>query len=120
MSWKNLFRRSEKRPQDGDRQVLAALVEAGADLSEPRDLVHYLYVPTEQAAQDAAAELRGLGYTAEAQAAAGAGPGDQNPWLVLANVDAVVDEERIGQERARFEELARTHGGEYDGWEAAV
>ena len=104
----------------GDLMVLAELERNGADLTEPRDLVHYLYVPSQAAANEAAAELRSLGYTAKPQRGAGSQPGDANPWLVLANIDAVVDEERIRWERARFDELAAKYGGDYDGWEAAV
>lgn len=69
-----------------DLMVIAELEKNGADLTQPRDLVHYLYVPSEGAAEKAAAELRTLGYTAEAKLAAGVKRGDPNPWLVLANM----------------------------------
>ena len=35
---------------------------------------------------------------------------------MLVRIDAVVNGERVGWERTRFEELARKHGGGYDGW----
>ena len=124
MAWRKLLGKKETSvPLDaaaGDLMVLAQLEKSGADLTQPRDLVHYLYVPSQDAAEQAAAELRNLSYTAEAKLAAGVQPDDPNPWLVLANVDAVVDQERVRWERARFDELAVKYGGEYDGWEAAV
>lgn len=124
MAWRKLLGKKERTvPLDaatGDLMVLAELEKNGADLTQPRDLVHYLYVPSQGAAEKAAAELRSLGYTAEAKVAARVQPGDPNPWLVLANVDTVVDQGRVRWERARFDELALKYRGEYDGWEAAV
>jgi hypothetical protein len=124
MVWRRLRGKKERRtPPDaatGDLLVLAELQKNGANLSQPRDLVHYLYVPSQDAAEKAADELRGLGYTAEAKPAAGVQPDDSNPWLVLANFDAVVDQERVRWERARFDELAAKYRGDYDGWEAAL
>src|ERR1700693_1429942 len=91
----------------GDLLVLAQLEKAGADLSRPRELVHYLYAPSNEAGDAAAEELRAQGYAVEVTPAAGLKEGDPNPWLVLARIDAVVNSERVGWERARFEELAR-------------
>lgn len=33
---------------DDDRAVIEALRQAGADLSQPRDVRHYLYVPDQR------------------------------------------------------------------------
>jgi hypothetical protein len=64
----------------GDLMVLAQLEKNGADLTQSSDLVHYLYVPSQDAAEKAAAELRSRGYTAEAKLGAGVQPTDPNPW----------------------------------------
>ena len=75
MVWRKLLGKKEVLPPDpatGDLRVLAEHEKNGADLTQPRDLVHYLYVPSQDAAEQAAAELRGLGYTAEPKPAAGA------------------------------------------------
>ncbi len=122
MAWRKLLgmQKALRDPATGDLLVLAELQKAGADLTQARDLVHYLYLPSEDVAETAAAELHALGYTAEVKPAAGAKAGDANPWLVLANVEAVVDRDRVRWERARFDELAAKYAGDYDGWEAAV
>src|SRR5688572_33412876 len=75
-------------PDEGDRLILDELRSLGADLSQPREVLHYLYVPTEAAATEASQEARDQGYTTEIRPAGGqAGP---HPWLVLANQDVVL------------------------------
>jgi hypothetical protein len=41
-------------------------------------------------------------------------------WLALATGERVVDEATVDGVRARFDQVAGEHGGEYDGWEAAA
>jgi len=102
----------------GDRMVIDRLRQAGADLSRPREVIHYLYLPTQEAATAAADRLRNAGYTTEVRPAAG--PPGPNPWLALATIEQVVDSENIGAARALFTALAGDANGEYDGWEAAA
>ncbi len=102
----------------GDRMVIEQLRQGGADMTRPREVRHYLYLPTERAANDAAEELRRSGYRSEVRPAAG--PPGPNPWLVLATIEQVVDGDAIGPARRLFTRLATDAGGEYDGWEAAA
>jgi hypothetical protein len=44
----------------------------------------------------------------------------RDAWLVTATTVAGLNDDAVRVTRARFEELARDHGGEYDGWEAAA
>ena len=105
-------------PDEGDRLILDELRSLGADLSQPREVLHYLYVPTESAAAEASQEARDRGYTTEVRPAAEqAGP---HPWLVLATKDEVLSVESARSSRETFSEIATTHGGEYDGWEAGA
>ena len=61
------------------------------------------------------AQLRGDSLTVDVR------PGAQGPdWLLLVTHTIVVDEATIGALCSRFENLARSDGGEYDGWEAAA
>lgn len=78
-------------------------------------VLHYLYFPRREAAAASAAELRACGFTTEERLGA-----DSVNWLVLARHELVPSEETIGKARHKMEELARQHGGEYDGWEAEV
>jgi hypothetical protein len=122
---RDVFRRkpevaSYDTPAEGDRLVIAELGRAGADLSRPREVVHYLYLPSEDAAKHVRETLDGEGYSAEVRPSADADRGVPSAWLVLARVEAIVDEDMIDRARQRFELLAAEHHGVYDGWEAAV
>jgi rhodanese-related sulfurtransferase len=110
--------KSKKKPRSQgslDQLTLQQLAKAGANLNKPTDVVNYLYVPTEQLAQAAAAKLREAGYSVEVRPAA-----TGSNWLALARIDLVPSPENIQLLRDRFEALAAKSGGEYDGWEAAV
>jgi hypothetical protein len=100
-----------------DRQVLAQMVGLGADLSQPRHVLHYLYVATQEAADAASTTATDAGWEAEAQPSA-AGDGT---WCVLAQRHGyVLAPDAVIADRALFAGLATTHAGEYDGWEASV
>jgi hypothetical protein len=105
---------------DGDQMILDQLAGMGEDLTHPREIVHYLYFPTQEAARTVAGALREDGFTAEPQPAANAHEHPPNPWLVLATGRCVVNEQSLTQLRDSLEELAESMGGEYDGWETAV
>jgi hypothetical protein len=105
-------------PDEGDRMIVDQLRGLGAKLSLPREVLHYLYLPTEAAAAAASADLRRAGFTTEIRPAAG--PPGPNPWLVLATTEEVVSIESARVARETFTALAATHGGEYDGWEAGA
>ncbi len=104
--------------EEGDAMIVDQLRRAGADLSQPRDVVHYLYLPFEEAASTASHRLREAGYTTEVRSAAG--PAGANPWLVVARKEEVLSLESARAARVAFTAIAATYGGEYDGWEAAA
>jgi hypothetical protein len=104
--------------EDGDRMIVEQLRGLGANLSLPREVLHYLYLPSEPAAAAASAELRKAGFTTQIRAAAG--PPGPNPWLVLATTEEVVSVESAWVARETFTDIAADHGGEYDGWEAGA
>jgi hypothetical protein len=106
--------------KDPDQAVLKELRKAGANLSKPREVIHFLYFPTQVAAEKAGIGLRGEGYAIDVRPAANAGENTPNPWLMEARVHMIVDENTVGPMRAKFEELAAAGSGEYDGWEAAA
>jgi len=100
----------------GDDELIAHLVAQGADLTESRSVRHYVYMPTEDAANSVAGELRNREYVTEVRPAAlGSG------WLVLACHVVVVSARDAAAVRQSMETLVTQHGGgEYDGWEAAL
>jgi len=114
------FRRKRKGPPalpptDLDGEVIDQLRQLGADLALPRDTQHYLYAPTESAADSIAADIAGDGRKIEVRPSASGGT-----WLVKLNMDLVVSSESIRQLRTELESAAARHGGDYDGWEAAL
>ncbi|HEY8864887.1 MAG TPA: ribonuclease E inhibitor RraB [Candidatus Dormibacteraeota bacterium] len=116
MKW--LFGRKEKQPANKaalDQLTLQQLAKAGGNLEKPTDVVNYLYLPTEQVAQQAGTDLRQAGYSVEVRPAA-----KGSKWLALARIDLVPSDQNIQMLRERFEALAVKFEGEYDGWEAAV
>jgi hypothetical protein len=128
MGWRDLFKPkardeepvSDATPEGDDKRVLKQLRKVGANLSRPREVVHFLYFPTQVAAERASHELRGEGYMIDVRPAANAAENPPNPWLMEARIFAVVDESTVQPMRARFEAVAAAGGGEYDGWEAAA
>lgn len=133
MGWRDLFKKpradwsgefeepkESKGSKDPDQAVLKELRKIGANLSKPREVIHFLYFPTQVAAEKASTKLRGEGYAIDVRPAANADENPPNPWLMEARVHAVVDETTVAPMRARFESLAEDGSGEYDGWEAAA
>ena len=99
-----------------DAATLDQLVKAGAVLTNPRNIRHYLNGRSDATTTGPAAELRTLAYTVESrQAATG------SAWLFLAEREEVVDSTGVAAARQLFERLSHTmDGGDYDGWEAAI
>ena len=98
-----------------DDRTIAQLATVSADLRLPRDTIHYLYLPSEGRAQLAASELAGRDRKFEVRRAA-TGPN----WVVIVKQTMVVSPASIGEIRKQIEAVAKRHGGQYDGWEAAV
>jgi hypothetical protein len=99
---------------EADTLVLAHLVQLGCDPGEPRECRHYLYVPGEVGARSVASRLNSADeWDAEVEEVSDA-------WLVTATTVTGLDGDVVRDTRARFEQLAYDHGGEYDGWEAAA
>ncbi len=107
-------------PEDGDKMILVELGKAGADLTQQREVLHYLYVPTQDASHRAALKLREKGYEISERPSADAAKKPPNPWLVLARKVTVVNSQSVQEMRVVFEGLAKETKGDYDGWEAAA
>ena len=113
-----LHKYDRRHPEQGDLLILKRLEEVGADLSLPREVAHFMYLPNAEAARQVAAALRQDGYDVEEKLVGTAtGP---NQWAIVSRIDAIVNEQTVETARSRFEELSRLHGGEYDGWEATA
>lgn len=100
-------------PLEADRLVLDHLVRLGCDPAQPRECRHYVYVPAEPFALALTQALAGDGWAVESEAVDGV-------WLVTATTMTALDDRVVRETRARLDGLARDHGGQYDGWEAAA
>ena len=113
---------NERSPESGlkykDLSVLGQLMKHGADLTQPRHVLHFLYFPERDAAEAASAAARSQGYEANVRDPL---PEYPEQWGVVAEKnDAVLDIDTVRSSGDFFDALAQTHGGEYDGWEASV
>jgi hypothetical protein len=104
-----------KTPEDADRLALRQLAGRGADLSKPRHVIHYLYFASERDAHEAA-EAIGDAWKTQIEAPTK----ETEQWCVKADGNRTMSFETASAFRAWFDELARQHRGEYDGWEAAA
>ena len=83
---------------DGDAQVIAQLAKSGADLSQPRPVDHYLYLPDEPAARAVAARLIAANREIELGPAARG-----SSWLVHIVETMIVDLATVRARRAEFD-----------------
>ena len=101
-----------------DLLVLEQLVKAGADLTQPRHVLHFLYLPDRDRAGLAAEDATARGFEVSVREPL---PGYAEQWTVVCERhDVVLDPEHVRDTTDYFEALAATHGGDYDGWEASV
>lgn len=113
---------NERSPQLGlkykDLALLGQLMKAGANLDEPRHVLHFLYFPSRSPAEAAAETCRTAGYHCEVKDPLPEFPGQWS--LVCERRDVVIDPITGRETTDFFDQLAATNGGEYDGWEAAA
>ena len=108
-------------PLQQGRELLEADAKAVREIAKVSDgetshlILHYLYTPTGDTARQVASELRGSGFDVQQRLGA-----DGVHWLVLARHEVVPTDQVMASIRRSMETLARTVGGEYDGWEAEV
>ena len=113
---------NERSPQTGlkykDIALLGEMIKQGADLSKPRHALYYLYFGDPEKASSAADEGRAAGYTCDPRDPLPAYPGQ---WSVVCErPDALLDIDGVRAADDLFQGIADRHGGEFDGWEAAV
>ena len=108
----------ERSPQLGlkykDLAVLGAMMEAGFDLLQPREVNEYCYAPTADAAAAVANAVGELGFTVVVRE-----PDEQQPeWSIVATQVIVLDPAFVRDTTDAMEAIAAEHGATYDGWDA--
>ena len=105
-----------KTPQEADALALRQLAGRGADLTKPRHVIHFVYFATESSARSAAEAIGEASWKTVVEA-----PTETSAeWCVKADDHRIVGPDTVAAFRAWFQGVAQTHGGEYDGWEAAA
>jgi hypothetical protein len=88
----------------------------GADLSKPRHVIHFLLFADEADARTAQDEIGEGSWSTRIEPPTEA----LAEWSVRVDGERILGSETIAAFRTQFDEVARRHGGEYDGWEAAA
>jgi hypothetical protein len=107
-------------PTEDDRLVLEQLRAAGADLSQSREVNHFIHLPSREAAEALSPIVKNEGHDVKLVEPDPEIHDELLPWTVVATSHTVVSDEGVAAARRRFTELAAEYGGKYDGWEAAV
>jgi Protein of unknown function (DUF1260). len=107
--------RAQSAALRGIGRCLAQLRQAGADLTKPTKINFYLYFKDRASADSAAVHAGDDPFVATVRRA-----GDDTSWLCFVSGQMVPSEAAIHAHAVRLLALATAHGGEYDGWEAAV
>lgn len=101
-----------------DPQLMGQLLQAGADLHQPRHALYFLYFSSSEAAESGAVDARAAGYSCEVRPPL---PDYPDQWsLVCERADAMIDPPGVIAADDLFSDIADRLGGEFDGWEAAA
>jgi len=98
-----------------DNEALSQLRAAGSDLAKPHTIEFYLVVPSEAAAEAAAAAIRPMGYTVTVRAGE-----DESQWLCNSSRTMLPTIEEITVARSLFKSMALKYQGAYGGWNTAI
>jgi hypothetical protein len=106
-------RRAQALSPDG--QVIEQLAKANSDLSKPHDIDFFFYFSSREAADAAMKELRSSLEFSKVEIT-----GNNNAWGLQLTRSMLPTEAALMALRSSFTQVAVRHGGEYDGWGAAV
>jgi hypothetical protein len=106
-----------ERGSDWDEKMIARLRKQGSDPFQPHEVDFFFALPSEAACQAVRSQLEVDGFTVDTR------PVEEDPERALSLHAhkslrlSVPDMQALSR---RFAELARTHGGRYDGWAAGI
>src|SRR3954471_13911463 len=111
----DLLAQGGDEPDDYDREAVRVLVEQGGPApAQPIPVQHWLYLPSQEAAERVAQHAGQQGFAAEF----GPSAGDDGRWVVRATRHMRPRPEVFARARHPLIRLAADEGGDYDGWEA--
>jgi regulator of RNase E activity RraB len=101
--------------KQANERVLYHLRRLGADVSKPREVEFFIYIPTEEGAYRVAAQLQKEGFDVHVDPS---GRGEE--WLCFATKMIVPSLDEMNRISDHFANLAESQGGTYDGWGTGV
>lgn len=108
------FKRKKLSTAELDAMTLSTLESEGADFSEVREVIHYVYSTNRDALADAAATTTAAGWATSMNAY-------EDTFVVEFATNKVINADVIAGDRLLFEGIAASlPGGDYDGWVASV
>jgi hypothetical protein len=113
-----LRKMKEKREKDWDERLIERLRKSGSDPFQPHEVDFFMALPSQAAGQAVAAILQSEGYRVDVKPAPD-NPVD-HPFSLHATKSLRLSVPGMRELTAHFQQLAKTHGGHYDGWSAAV
>lgn len=97
------------QPSEEDTDAIEALRSQGVDLSEPQEVEFMFSFTTAQPARQVGKTLAAEGFRSKLESGG-------KDVLLLARKRVRLDSQEIGALRTRFQDLAKTNGGQYEGW----
>jgi regulator of RNase E activity RraB len=107
--------RSKKVADDPDEAVLVQLKKAGSNPSKPYEIEFFVYFPDESRARQAEVKLKELGFQVDVRSAA-----QGSDWLCFSTKTMVPELSELQKSRRNLTTIAKSLGGEYDGWGTGV
>ena len=108
----------EKKVKDWDETLIERLRKSGSDPFQPHDVDFFMAMPSQAAGEAVAAVLQAEGYRVDLHAAPD-NPAD-HPFSLHATKHMRLSVPDMRDLTKHLGELAKSHGGHYDGWSAAV
>ena len=102
-----------KYPDDANGDAFRRMELQGDDLTRPRDVEFTVVFPNENTAKQFADHVCALGYAASAELT---GTVEDFPWDVIVVKHMVPSHEEIGAFEDWLQRVAKTFGGQNDGW----
>lgn len=107
-----------KKDKDWDERLIDRLRKSGSDPFQPHEVDFFMAMPSEEAGRAVAVLLEAEGYRVDVHPAPD-NPGD-HPFSLHATKSMRLSVPGMKELTKRFQEIAKQHGGHYDGWSAAV
>jgi len=107
-----------------DAGLIQHLESLGDTIATPRPVDHSVFLPTQEAADEFAATIAGLGFEVTDRGTDEiddeGDQGDAPAYFVQVTRTHPIDLETISVIREQLTELVEPHGGEYDGWQTPL